>query len=181
MGPLDVRSLRNRIPLTHRHLWSSASTGLFEGASEPDEQLSVWSNPLIAMQPFPRLGSRVSLRDIIPHQALFFAKDIAGLRDLKRISVYAVPKYVLTANDLVTIDEIVGVRVETNNPSSRFRYATSSLQPGHMIGTAPPAWDETQMRHFDIDGPGGERVTSLETGQDRDLFAIKVSLTCGIL
>ncbi|KAF9891589.1 hypothetical protein FE257_003600 [Aspergillus nanangensis] len=112
---------------------------------------------------FCRMGilQALHLPELVPMEALVWAKEPQELSKLQRISAYIQgdsPSDDMhrTGNERTVI--VAGLRVE---------FIRRYWEPRRYIGDDSD-WTEDMMRHFDINGPAGEYITSIETGYGVD-------------
>lgn len=112
-------------------------------------------------------------RDLIPHQALIWARDERDLRSLRRVSGYIVAGS--TYCDEIYMDDVCGVTAEYTPKSALMRrmVGITKTSPGSEMTFERP-W-----RHFEIDGPGGEIITEVQYAMHEKPKAIKIRTNRG--
>ncbi|RFU26663.1 hypothetical protein B7463_g9679, partial [Scytalidium lignicola] len=159
------------MPLLEKYLWREDYRNIL--------QSRIWASPgieLVTINPH----SRESLTDagpneIVPHEALIWAKDQHELRSLVRLTGYVIIGGTLSGWDANhqsqtrPIHDLCGIRADfTNNHHEQRR----------IIGIRKESdgsdWLEEHCVNFDIDGAGGEVVTEISIAQHEAPKAIKL-------
>lgn len=140
----------------------------------------IWDHSTLRIICEPRhmgLSSTGTHRDLLPHEALIWARNSEDLHGLKRLSGYVVagcPILVSNHNGFQErhVDDLCGIMAEyaPSTKLMRRRIGINKNEPGSDLKTPDP-WV-----HFDIDGPGGEMVTEIQYAMHERPKAIKVSL-----
>lgn len=136
---------------------------------------NIWDHPTLGMFQANRVARSEDTihRDLIPHQALIWARDERDLRSLRRVSGYIVAGS--TYCDEIYMDDVCGVTAEYTPKSALMRrmVGITKTSPGSEMTFERP-W-----RHFEIDGPGGEIITEVQYAMHEKPKAIKIRTNRG--
>lgn len=149
-------------------LWDEDYSGML--------QLSIWDHPTLELvyETDHSTGFEDGVhRDLIPHQALIWARDQQDLRSLRRVSGFVVVTGARLGGETPTQD-VCGVSAEYDPKSALMRrmIGITKSSPGAELKFEDP-W-----RHFEIDGPGGEVITEVQYAMTQEKpkpMAMKVS------
>ncbi|KAH8810880.1 hypothetical protein F5884DRAFT_897414 [Xylogone sp. PMI_703] len=138
-------------------------------------QSQIWTSRAIMLFTSKYTGTAVVPRDFVPHEAFIWGGNINELQSLVRLSAHI--------TQAGTVSEIG----EDGNRLSRayfdFRgFRAEYNRESHMdlrtVGIGSELDEINQLEeycvHFDIDGPGGERVTQVEVSQNDDCMALRL-------
>lgn len=133
----------------------------------------IWEQPLLRQPDKPEVVSDFVHPDMIPHEALVWAKDTNELQNLKRISAYIIP------GDHRQIERN-GAEITWRNPQlCGLRAEFHNGGPPRTIGASDDEGRTGERKgnyeHFEIDGPGGEFVNEVFID---GYSALRVSLLC---
>lgn len=127
----------------------------------------------------PSYSARSVPEEVLPLEALIWAKNAEDLRTIKRISAYVTEGGTIsgTGDDGQSFS-----RIYHDVCGARFEYVPDCKQPKRFVGIGKEVWDddtggdweEDNMVHFEIDGPGGEVVTRVEVAMHENPKAMKV-------
>ncbi|KAF2088931.1 hypothetical protein K490DRAFT_55555 [Saccharata proteae CBS 121410] len=169
------------LPFAQKRLWKS---NMVEYLGTP-----IWSHPslrfVVPISATDHDYSTAFSNDTVPHEALVWASPINGKDDLKiikRISAYVtVGGQVTDGKETRDFHDVCGMRVEYTKESNcrkRFIGITRTAVPG-SDDSRDEDWDEKNLVHLDIDGPGGEVVTSIAVAIHEVPKAIKIRTNRG--
>ncbi|KAH7406456.1 hypothetical protein DE146DRAFT_753024 [Phaeosphaeria sp. MPI-PUGE-AT-0046c] len=184
-NPAAVRSTPSTpptVPLAQRLLWApKASVYIFA----IKKAVPIWAHPTRFHCPFsspaPPFIQPFLHTDYLPYTTLIWAESIKGYTFLTRISTLQVADEYSTAS-------IIGMKATTTH--GRQDAGTDGPVPAQIMDTWSKVsdfasldlwnqkkhWDEESMRHFEIDGAGGERVVEVHVTLDRK--SVKLVTDC---
>ncbi|GME25859.1 hypothetical protein GTA08_BOTSDO09438 [Neofusicoccum parvum] len=160
-------SPRADIPYLQRHLWKYSSRGNLGTHTGSTIPIKIWDHPSLRVifSRDPRYSARNVPEEVLPLEALIWAKDAEELRTIKRISAY-VTEGARYPGQGSTGSRSRGCITTFAEPASSTSPTASSLSGGD--------WEEDNMVHFEINGPGGEVVTRVEVAMHENPKAIKL-------
>jgi hypothetical protein len=160
-------------------LWASSASSLAYSAKECRP---IWDNPKYRLRTFPFLSYELQIpSDMLPYQVLIWAEGASEYQYLKRISCFEVVSGKSASSDGVRdMIDIVGLwltkthehgkapHIGTGGPvPSQHPDFQSCKNPSELgLHKRFGAFEEANMRHFDIDGPGGEVVNEVHVSSD---------------
>ncbi|KAK2755681.1 hypothetical protein FQN54_005830 [Arachnomyces sp. PD_36] len=106
-------------------------------------------------------------RDLVAHEVLVWAKNGVEFSKVERISAYICETVVTSLNSAGISEKkcanvVLGLRAQHIErywePKRYIGLRREQNEAGDLVH-----WPEPPLQHFDIDGPGGERVTEVET------------------
>lgn len=159
-------------PLTEKWLWK---TYLGERISKFDPRKAV-----ITALPYETGYWHTHIPfDLLPQQPLLFAKNMQELRWVSCISACVLLGGFLSSPGSPPTEEpyydLCGFRVEyTKRAWEPKRYSGISRK---LNENGEGDWAEEDMKHFGIDGPGGEFITQIEVGMGELPKALKVGIS----
>lgn len=151
-----------------------------------DDYIKILTNP-IWTHPTLRLVDKTSTQhsiylscdvhdDLVPHQALLWAKDRRELRSLKRLSGYIIVGGNLSGSENGVqfrrpVHDLCGIKAEFSP-----EYNAGQRLIGIQKEEDGSEWAENHCSHFAIDGMGGEFVDEISFAMHQALKAIKVGM-----
>lgn len=138
---------------------------------------NIWDHPTLGMVQANRVARSEGgiHRDLVPHQALIWARDQRDLRSLQRVSAanivvdgtFSTPQ----AGGEIHIDDVCGVTADYTPESALMRrmVGVTKISPGSEMTFEGPC------QHFEIDGPGGEIITEVQYAMHEKPKALQVS------
>jgi hypothetical protein len=176
---LDVDFDPFEFPQEQRLLWHPSTAKIGRSPSDMDP---IWGHAMDRSHIIRMISYEYGDRndeiplEILPHYALVWAKDVAELKQIRRISAFVLndgtPDKLSGGHEERVNYGIHGIRVEFQDEYAEPRtIGCGSLPPGFnrdedsvQVDTAE--WDDSYLQHFDIDGPGGEYITSIHIAED---------------
>ncbi|OCK76198.1 hypothetical protein K432DRAFT_336121 [Lepidopterella palustris CBS 459.81] len=185
-NPVSARQTdRPELSIPRRLLWHCS--GAFPPIPGLDNRSRgpIWSYSYIHMLPLPPpTFSSGAPADLIPHQLLLWVKNAREESQLKRISAYVVVGGMVTGfsegkSFTRPIHDVLGFRSEYVRGYGELPRAVGGPPTKQDLRQEFREWDEKNMLHFEIDGPGGEVVTEVEIATAEEPKAIKIRTNCG--
>ncbi|KAF2119682.1 hypothetical protein BDV96DRAFT_642695 [Lophiotrema nucula] len=162
-------------------LWGPGSTHL--------QHAPMWNHPRINVLPFWSREVTDIPNDMLPHHTLHWAHDESQLRSLKRLCAYVIVGGTVSTTDhhgkwiTRSVHDILAFRAEYHEPeNSEAKRLVNTLigYPPKQRGedgsiTGNQSFQEENWMQFDIDGPGGERVTEVQVAQHSKAVRLKTN------
>lgn len=176
---IDVDFDSYDLPQEQRLLWHPSAAKI---RRSPDNTDPIWAHMVDGQKVIRMVSYEYGERndeipfEILPHHALVWAKDIAELKQVRKISAFVLNDGTVNKSSSGDKGRVIygihGLRVTYQDGYAKPRtIGCGILPPGYngeenSLQTGPAEWDNAYLQHFDIDGPGGEYISSIHIAED---------------
>ncbi|CAM1510781.1 Fc.00g082940.m01.CDS01 [Cosmosporella sp. VM-42] len=152
------------LSLPQKLIWSRGH--MITGRGGSYDAVPIWSHPSLHVAPVFQASESDTPLDLIPYQVLLWTRDEEELGKLERISAF-----VASPPDGSAPEALFGLRAEyIQKYWEPKRYV--EIKPVEDDRDDPGDWPDDQVKHMEVDGLGGERITEIGVAHGADLKAI---------